>query len=55
MANDIIEQAEPHIREIVRICRVLKADGRELDELNELVGRTSKYKEHGQPSLRETR
>jgi hypothetical protein len=28
MANDIIEQAEPHIREIVRICRVLEAEGR---------------------------
>jgi hypothetical protein len=46
MANDIIEQAESHIREIVRICCVLKAEGRELDELNELVGRTSKF---GQP------
>jgi hypothetical protein len=27
MATDIIKQAEPHIREIVRICRVLDADG----------------------------
>ena len=43
MANNIIKQAEPHIREIIRICRVLKAEGRELDELNELVGRTSKF------------
>ncbi|KAH6712116.1 hypothetical protein BKA61DRAFT_675914 [Leptodontidium sp. MPI-SDFR-AT-0119] len=40
MAKNIIEQAEPHIGEIVRICRVLEAEGRELDELNDLVGRT---------------
>jgi hypothetical protein len=37
MDEDIIEQVEPHIREILRICR-----GRELHELNALVGRTSK-------------
>ena len=49
MANDIIEQAEPHIREIVRICHLLEAEGRELDELNELVGRTRKF---GQPSTK---
>jgi hypothetical protein len=42
MAKDVIEQAEPHIREIIYICRVLEAEGRELDELNDLVGRTSK-------------
>jgi hypothetical protein len=52
MANNIIEQAEPHIREIVRICRMLEAEGRELDELNELVGRTSEF---GQPSTKGTR
>jgi hypothetical protein len=55
MAKDIIEQAEPHIREIVRICRVLEAEGRGLEELNDLVGRTSKFGEHGQPSTTGTR
>jgi len=52
MAKDIIEQAEPHIREIVRICRVLEAEGKGLDELNDLIGRTSKFREHGQPSIK---
>jgi hypothetical protein len=42
MANDIIEQVEPHIREILRLCGVLDAEGRELHKLNELVRRTSK-------------
>lgn len=42
MAKDIIEQVEPHIREILRICRALNVEGRELHELNALVGRTSK-------------
>ena len=37
MAKDIIELVEPHTSEIVRICRVLEADGRELLELNKLV------------------
>jgi hypothetical protein len=55
MANDIIKQAEPRIREIVRICHVLEAEGRELDELNDLVERTSKFGEHGQPSTKGTR
>tara|TARA_R110002033_G_scaffold5722_1_gene24103 strand:- start:134 stop:310 length:177 start_codon:yes stop_codon:yes gene_type:complete len=55
MAQKIIEQAEPHIREIVRSCCVLEAEGRELDELNDLVGRTSKFGEHGKPSTKETR
>ncbi|KAN0101933.1 hypothetical protein V8E51_012443 [Hyaloscypha variabilis] len=40
MANDIIEQVEPHIREILRLCGVLDAEGGELHKLNELVGRT---------------
>jgi len=43
MAYDIIEQVEPHIRKILRVCRVLHIEGRELRELNELVGRTSKF------------
>jgi hypothetical protein len=42
MAEDIIEQVEPHIREILRICRALNVEGRELHELNALVGQTSK-------------
>jgi hypothetical protein len=42
MAKDIIEQVEPHIREILRICRALNVEGGELHELNSLVGRTSK-------------
>jgi hypothetical protein len=42
MAEDIIEQVEPHIREILRICRAVNVEGRELHELNALVGRTSK-------------
>ena len=41
MAKDIIEQVEPHIREILRICRALNVEGRELHKLNEFVGRTS--------------
>jgi len=55
MAKDIIKQTEPHIREIVRICRVLKAKGRGLDELNDLVGRMSKFREHSQPSTKRIR
>lgn len=43
MARDIIEQVEPHVREILRICGVLDVEGRELHELNNLVGRTSKF------------
>jgi hypothetical protein len=42
MDEDIIEQVEPHIREILRICRTLNVEGRELHELNVLVGQTSK-------------
>jgi hypothetical protein len=42
MDEDILEQVEPHIREILRICRALSVEGRELHELNALVGRTSK-------------
>ena len=45
MANDIINLVEPHIREILRLCGVLDAEGRELHKLNELVGRTSKFVE----------
>jgi hypothetical protein len=45
MAKDIIEQVEPHIREILRLCGVLDAEGGELHKLNELVGRTSKFAE----------
>ena len=52
MAADIIQQVEPHIREIVRIYRVLEAEGRELHELNELVGRTCKFGEHVQASTK---
>lgn len=40
MAKDIVEQVEPHIREIIRICRVLDVERGELHKLNELVGRT---------------
>jgi hypothetical protein len=40
MADDIIEQISPHIREILRIVRDVR--GRRLRELNELVGQTSK-------------
>jgi hypothetical protein len=42
MAKDIIEQVEPHIREILRICLTLNVEGWELLELNALVRRTSK-------------
>ncbi|KFZ19152.1 hypothetical protein V502_03807, partial [Pseudogymnoascus sp. VKM F-4520 (FW-2644)] len=42
MAEVIVEQVEPHIREILRICRALNVEGRELHELNALVGRTGK-------------
>jgi hypothetical protein len=42
MAKDIVEQVEPHIREILRICHALNVEGKELQELNALVGRTSK-------------
>lgn len=41
MAEDIVEQVEPHIRKIVRICYALNVEGRELHELNALVGQTS--------------
>jgi hypothetical protein len=41
MPKDIIEQVEPHICEILRICRVLDVGGSELWELQELVERTS--------------
>ena len=40
MAKDIIEQVEAYIREILRLCGVLDAEGGELHKLNELVGRT---------------
>jgi hypothetical protein len=36
MAKDIIEQVETHIREILRLCGVLDADGGELHKLNDL-------------------
>jgi hypothetical protein len=45
MAKDIIEQVEPHIREILRNLSCVDVEGRELHELNELVGRTSKFVE----------
>lgn len=41
MAEDIDGQVEPHIREILRICHALNVEGRELHELNALVGGTS--------------
>jgi hypothetical protein len=31
MAEDIIEQVEPHIREMSRICRALNVEGRALE------------------------
>jgi hypothetical protein len=37
---------------MLEVCRMLEARGRELDELNDLVGRTSKFGENGQPSIR---
>jgi hypothetical protein len=52
MAKDIIEETEPYIRKIVRICRILEAEGRGLDELNDLMGRMSKLGEHSQPSIK---
>lgn len=42
MAADILKQAEPYIREVIRICGVLNIDGKELDQFNELVRRASK-------------
>ena len=54
MAKDIIKQAEPHIREIVYICCVLKAKGRGLDELNDFMGQISKFREHSQPFTKGT-
>jgi hypothetical protein len=43
MAEDLIKQVEPHIREILRICSILKVEGKEVHELNALVGQTSKW------------
>jgi hypothetical protein len=42
MAEVIVKQVEPHIHEILRICRALNVEGRELHELNVLVGRIGK-------------
>jgi hypothetical protein len=42
MAKNIINQIKLHIGEIVRIARPLKFDGKELQQLNELMERTSK-------------
>ena len=42
MVHNIVEQVKPYVREIIRICRVRDIKGRELHELNKLVGRTSK-------------
>jgi hypothetical protein len=42
MREVIVEQVEPHIREILRICHALNVKGRELHELNALVRRTGK-------------
>jgi hypothetical protein len=42
MDEDIIEQVEPHVREILRIYSALSVEGRELHGPNTLVGRTSK-------------
>lgn len=42
MAHNIIEQVEPYVREIICIYCMLNVEGKELHELNELVGRTSK-------------
>jgi hypothetical protein len=44
MADDIIEQIRPYVHEILRI--VLDVKGRNLRELNELVGKTSKLEFH---------
>jgi hypothetical protein len=43
MAKYIIEQVEPHIREILRLYGMLDAEGGELHKLNELVGRTNEF------------
>jgi hypothetical protein len=45
MAKDLVEQVELHICEIIRICCVLDIEGGELHKLNDLVGRTSKYRQ----------
>jgi hypothetical protein len=42
MDGDIIDQVEPHIREILRICSAVDLEGKELQELNALVGQRSK-------------
>lgn len=42
MAADILKQFEPHIRELIRICRVLNADAKEHNRFNELVQQISK-------------
>ena len=44
MADDIIEQIRPYLHEILRIVPDVK--GRNLRELNELVGKTSKLEFH---------
>lgn len=43
MDGDIIDQVEPHIREILRICSAVDLEGKELQELNALVEQRSKY------------
>jgi hypothetical protein len=52
MTDDIIELIRPHIHEILRI--VLDAKGRTLRELNELVGKSSKFELYSitMPTLR---
>ncbi len=52
MTDDIVEQIRLHIYEILRI--VLDAKGRTLRELNELVGKSSKFGLHSitMPTLR---
>jgi hypothetical protein len=42
MDGDIIDQVGLNIREMLRICSAVDLEGRELQELNALVGRTSK-------------
>jgi len=43
ITKNIIEQVEPHICEILRLCGVLNAEGGELHKLNELE--TNKFVE----------
>jgi hypothetical protein len=43
MDGDVIDQVAPHIRGILRICSAVDLEGRELQEVNTLVGRIGKF------------